>query len=197
MAAFDFTPYARGGAAARADSFSGMTDPFQEALARMLQEAPAEVKIGIGSGYRSPETQKRLWEEALVKYGSPEAARKWVAPPGKSQHNHGNAADLEYLSPEAMQWVHQNAGKYGLAMPLSNEDWHIELASARGGGAPGPTNALGLAGAAQGHSLSVAPSAAAAATNPLATRAAPQWIGLSAPPPITFTPLELPARRRA
>ena len=195
MAGFDFTPYARGGAAARADSFTGMADPFQQALARMLQEAPEEVKVGITSGYRSPETQKRLWEEALVKYGSPEAARKWVAPPGKSQHNHGNAADLEYLSPQAMEWVHQNAGKYGLAMPLSNEDWHIELASARGGAAP--TNALGLAGATQGHSLSAAPSAAAAATNPLATRAAPQWVGLSAPPPVTFTPLELPARRRA
>ena len=56
-----------------------------------------------------------------------------MAPPGKSQHNHGNAADLKYLSPEAKAWVHANAARYGLAFPLANEDWHVELAAARGG----------------------------------------------------------------
>lgn len=199
MAGFDFTPYASGGAAARPDSFTGMADPFQQALARMLQDAPAEVKIGITSGYRSPEVQQRLWEEALAKYGSEAEARKWVAPPGKSQHNHGNAADLKYLSPAAQEWVHANAEKYGLAFPLNNEAWHVELAGARDGH-PQPAqspvqpagNALG-----GGNALSAAglpPSNSLAAAAGLATRPAPQWL---APPPVTFTPLELPARRRA
>ena len=51
--------------------------------------------ISIYSGYRSDEHQGRLYQDALEKYGSPAAARKWVAPPGKSQHNHGTAAAEE------------------------------------------------------------------------------------------------------
>lgn len=194
MAGFDFTPYAQGGAAARPDSFTGMQDPFQQALARMLQDAPSEVRVGITSGYRSPETQERLWQEALKKYGSPEAARKWVAPPGKSQHNHGAAADLKYMSPEAQAWVHANADKYGLAFPLANEDWHVELAGARG--AAQPANALG-ATAGQGNALSSVPTAAGASAPALSTRAAPQWVGLVAPPQVSFQPLAMPARRSA
>jgi hypothetical protein len=200
MANFDFSPYARGGAAARPDSFTGMQDPFQQALARMLQDAPAEVKIGITSGYRSPEVQERLWQEALVKYGSPEKARKWVAPPGRSQHNHGAAADLEYLSPEAQEWVHANAERYGLAFPLSNEAWHVELAGARGEhqhASPTATtaNALGGTNALRAAALPSNGSLGSAAT--LATRAPPAWIKPITPPSVTFTPLELPTRRRA
>lgn len=197
MAAFDFSPYAQGGAAARPDSFTGMQDPFQQALARMLQDAPAEVQIGITSGYRSPEVQQRLWEEALAKYGSEAEARKWVAPPGKSQHNHGNAADLKFMSPAAQEWVHANAERYGLAFPLSNEAWHVELAGARGqptaAAAPAQAagNALGGANALTAAGLS--PTNALASTG-LSTREPPRWL---APPQVTFQPLELPARRRA
>ncbi|RPJ83209.1 MAG: hypothetical protein EHM13_08005 [Acidobacteria bacterium] len=45
------------------------------------------------------------------------------------------AADLQYASPAARKWAHENAAQYGLAFPLGNEDWHVELAGARGGGA--------------------------------------------------------------
>lgn len=142
MQDFDWTPYAVGGAT-RPDSFSGMADPFQRSLSQLIASAPEEIRphLQISSGYRSPERQAQLWEEALKKYGSPEAARKWVAPPGKSNHNHGKAADLKYGSDAARQWAHQNAGQFGLAFPLSNEPWHIELASARGG-PEAPANAL-------------------------------------------------------
>lgn len=134
MNAFDWGAYAVGGAT-RPDSFSGMAPDFNAALQRMLMEAPDEVRSAfkVSSGYRSNERQAQLWQEALAKYGSADEARKWVAPPGNSQHNHGNAADLKFMSPAAKAWVHANAGRYGLAFPLSNEDWHIELASARGG----------------------------------------------------------------
>jgi len=135
---WDWSQYATGGAQ-RPDSFSGMAPEFNAALQRMFAEAPPEIQqqLRVGSGYRSTERQEQLWQEALAKYGSPEAARKWVAPPGRSQHNHGNAADLKYLSPDAKAWAHANAAQYGLAFPLDNEDWHVELASARGG-APAP-----------------------------------------------------------
>ena len=131
---FDITKYATGGAT-RPDSFSGMNGDFSSALAAMFSNAPPgiQAQLQVSSGYRSPERQAQLWADALKKYGSPEAARKWVAPPGNSQHNHGNAADLKFLSPDAQAWAHQNAAAYGLAFPLSNEAWHVELAGARGG----------------------------------------------------------------
>lgn len=112
----------------------GMANTFAEKLAKMLASMPDDLKgsVTINSGYRSVERQQQLWLEALKKYGSPEAARKWVAPPGNSQHNKGNAADLGYSSDSARQWVHQNAGNYGLSFPLSNENWHIEDSTARG-----------------------------------------------------------------
>lgn len=129
---FNWAEYATGGAASRPDSFTGLSDPFSQALQEMLQAAPPEVKIGITSAYRSPELQAKLWEDALAKYGSPAEARKWVAPPGNSQHNHGNAGDLQFTTPAAREWAHANAANYGLAFPLSNEPWHIELGTARG-----------------------------------------------------------------
>lgn len=132
---------------ARPDAITGMNPAFASALERMFMSAPPEVQqaLRISSGYRSPERQAQLYAEALAKYGSPEAARKWVAPPGRSQHNHGNAADLRFLAPAAQEWVHANAGNFGLALPLGNEPWHIELATARSGGntSGGPSMAGG------------------------------------------------------
>jgi len=104
---------------------------MQNALAAMLADAP--VGLTINSAYRSPELQATLYEQALERYGSEAEARRWVAPPGRSQHNHGNAVDLGFENAEARQWAHANAERYGLSFPLSNEDWHIELAGARGG----------------------------------------------------------------
>lgn len=131
---FDFSKFAVGGAT-RPDTFTGMQPEFSAALARMFESAPPNVRdnLRVSSGFRSPERQGELFDAAVAKYGSPEAARKWVAPPGHSQHNRGDAADLKFLDPAALAWAHQNAGQYGLAFPLSNENWHVELAGARGG----------------------------------------------------------------
>lgn len=144
---FDWNPYATGGAT-RPDAITGLDSNFNSSLARMFASAPPEIRsqLQIKSAYRSEERQKELWDAAVIKYGSPEAARKWVAPPGKSQHNSGAAADLGYLSDEAKEWVHANAKQYGLHFPLPHEPWHIEPVGARGGptappadGAPGAT----------------------------------------------------------
>ena len=62
----------------------------------------------------------------MKKYGSAAKARKWVAPPGKSQHNHGNAADLRYANDAARKWAHENAARFGLHFRMGNEPWHIE-----------------------------------------------------------------------
>jgi hypothetical protein len=115
------------------DHVNGMADAFASKLAKMLASMPGDLKgsVTINSGYRSIERQQQLWLDALKKYGSPEAARKWVAPPGNSQHNHGNAADLGYANDRARQWMHANAGNYGLSFPMRHEPWHIEDADAR------------------------------------------------------------------
>jgi hypothetical protein len=58
------------------------------------------------------------------------AARKWVAPPGSSNHNHGEAVDLKY-GKGASEWVHANAEKYGLYFPMGHEPWHVEQIGGR------------------------------------------------------------------
>jgi hypothetical protein len=108
---------------------------FRSSIARMISSAPPEIRehLGIMSGYRDVEHQRRLWNAALRKYGSAEKARKWVAPPGKSFHNKGSAVDLTYGNDAAREWVHANAEKYGLHFPLGNENWHIEPMGSRSG----------------------------------------------------------------
>lgn len=140
--------YGRAAAAGKgADHVDGLNEGFATNLLAMFEDAPPGIREGlqIGSGYRSEQRQAELFAEAVKKYGSPEAARKWVAPPGNSQHNHGNAVDIWYngvrldkAPKEVRDWVHQNAAAYGLRFPMSWESWHIEPSGARGGG-PGST----------------------------------------------------------
>lgn len=111
--------------------YDGMQDHFAKRLKAMIEASGG--RISVFSGYRSVETQQELWDNALAKYGSEDAARQWVAPPGKSNHNHGIAADLGYETDDAQGWAHENAARFGLVFPMSWEPWHIETAEARGG----------------------------------------------------------------
>jgi hypothetical protein len=113
----------------------GLTDAFSQRLTQMILDARAQgIDLGVGSGYRSYEKQKKLWEQALKKYGSAEKARKWVAPPGGSFHNKGLAVDLhssgnalgKEKNAKATEWAHANAKKYGLHFRMGHEPWHIE-----------------------------------------------------------------------
>lgn len=113
----------------------GLTDDFNQRLTQFILDARTQgIDLGVGSGYRSYEKQKMLWEQALKKYGSPEKARKWVAPPGGSFHNKGLAVDLnsggQFLGKDknskATEWAHANAKKYGLHFRMGHEPWHIE-----------------------------------------------------------------------
>jgi len=122
------------GGATRPDGISGLASALADPLAAMIAEAQTRFgqdAVSIISGYRSNEVQAGLWENALRRYGSPEAARQWVAPPGASRHNYGLAADLRYGSPEVQSWMHENAGSYGLDYRMGNEPWHIEPQNAQ------------------------------------------------------------------
>lgn len=155
MATIDLSQFAVGGAT-RPDSFTGLDPDFLASLQAMIGGAPPEIQqqLRILSGFRSPERQAQLWQGALAKYGSPEAARKWVAPPGRSKHNHGSAVDLRYLDDSARAWAHENAGKFGMHFPLSNEPWHIEPIGSRGG--PSAPQAPGTPAPAMGPGIDVA-----------------------------------------
>jgi hypothetical protein len=137
---FDWRAYVVGGAT-RPDAITGLRPEMQSGLAALLAAADAELGPGalkITSAYRSVEKQRELWEAALRRYGSPEAARRWVAPPGRSQHNHGTAVDfagpgglLRDANSREARWLAENAARFGLAVPMSWEPWQVELAGAR------------------------------------------------------------------
>lgn len=128
--------------ATRPDAIDGLDASFATNLAAMMEDAPPGIREGLGlmSGYRSEARQAELWAEALAKYGSEAEARKWVAPPGRSEHNSGTAVDLswngkslKHAPPEVIAWVHENAAKYGMYFPMAHEPWHIEPTGSRDG----------------------------------------------------------------
>lgn len=102
-------------------------DPaFEVSLNRLFAAAPGFV--GVNSGARDNAEQQQLWDAAVKKYGSEQAAQKYVARPGTSWHEKGLAADLRFADQRTLQWVHDHAGDYGLAFPMSWEPWHIQPA---------------------------------------------------------------------
>lgn len=116
---------------------TGLNTEFASRLAKFIKAGEvAGYNITIFSGYRSPERQAVLFKEAVAKYGSVSAARKWVAPPGASNHNKGIAADLKFDGSsgsktkgclnKACFWAHENAASFGLSFRLGHEPWHIE-----------------------------------------------------------------------
>lgn len=92
--------------------------------------------INIHSAWRSNETQSRLFNAAIAKYGSADAARKYVAPPGNSMHNKGLAVDLGFQSQAADAWAHKNLESFALYQRMGHEPWHIEPKGGISGASP-------------------------------------------------------------
>lgn len=109
-----------------ADPYAGMDPAFAAKVKALIQAAGGRVKIV--SGHRSKERQTALWEAAKKKYGSVAKARKWVAPPGRSHHEKGQAVDFG----GDLELAAQLAERVGLARPLKNEFWHYEAVGSRG-----------------------------------------------------------------
>lgn len=109
---------------------NGLDPSFAQAIQALI--AASGGRLYIQSGYRSDQEQQQLFDAAVQKYGSVEAARKWVAPPGKSNHNRGMAVDLGGDTALA----HTLAPRFGLVFPMSWEPWHIEPVHARDSSSP-------------------------------------------------------------
>jgi zinc D-Ala-D-Ala carboxypeptidase len=96
------------------------------ALRRAATNAAGDgVEVYVNSGWRSRRHQEQLFREAVSKYGSREKAARWVATPGTSAHERGNAVDLGQSNGTA--WLSKYGAKYGLCQIYSNEPWHYEL----------------------------------------------------------------------
>jgi hypothetical protein len=83
------------------------------------------VEFFVNSGWRSPAYQEQLLGEAVSKYGSKQAAARWVATPDTSPHVSGHAIDLGRS--DATAWLSKHGAEYGLCQIYDNEPWHYEL----------------------------------------------------------------------
>lgn len=95
------------------------------------------ITIVVNSGWRSASYQQDLLDDAVAKYGSEEAAARWVATPQTSPHVSGHAVDVGPR--EATDWLAEHGASYGLCRTYANEPWHFELRrEAVGGHCPQP-----------------------------------------------------------
>ena len=99
-------------------------------LLRAVRQAATDaagdgVEFSVNSGWRSRRDQERLFGGAVTKYGSETEAARWVATPGTSAHESGDAVDLGPA--EATTWLSEHGARYGLCPTYRNEPWHYEL----------------------------------------------------------------------
>ena len=96
------------------------------ALRRAATDAGGDgIEFVVDSGWRSPEYQEHLLDEAVSKYGSEEQAARWVATPDTSAHVSGDAVDIGDV--DAAAWLARHGAGYGLCQIYGNEPWHYEL----------------------------------------------------------------------
>ncbi|MGK2867962.1 MAG: M15 family metallopeptidase [Mycobacterium sp.] len=109
------------------DPAIGRLDPILLAAVQNATSAAAAegVTVTVTSGWRSPEFQQQLLDDAIVTYGSFEAARAFVQTPEQSRHVVGTAVDIG--GPGADQWMITNGPRFGLCQIYANESWHFEL----------------------------------------------------------------------
>ena len=110
------------------DQIPGVANLDPDLLAAVRQAgidaADDGVRFFVDSGWRSPAYQEQLLREAISKYGSAEAAARWVASPDKSAHVSGDAVDIG--PSRATAWLSEHGASYGLCQIYGNEPWHYE-----------------------------------------------------------------------
>ena len=106
-----------------------------DALEQAANTAAADgITIGLTSGWRSPEFQQQLFDDAVAQYGSADIASQYVTSPQVSKHVIGKAVDVGPTG--ADDWLIRNGAAFGLCQIYANEVWHFELASDYGGTCP-------------------------------------------------------------
>jgi hypothetical protein len=112
-------------------SADGLTPQLRQRLKRATAAAAAAgITVRITSGRRSVAKQRKLLNQAIVRYGSRKAAMRWVLPPEYSAHVKGRAVDI---GPQAaMSWMNKNGWRYGICRRYDNEPWHFEALTSPG-----------------------------------------------------------------
>jgi zinc D-Ala-D-Ala carboxypeptidase len=96
------------------------------ALRQAASDAAGDgVDFLVNSGWRSPEYQEQLLQQAVSEYGSEEEAARWVATAETSPHVSGDAVDVG--PSDATAWLSEHGAEYGLCQIYGNEPWHFEL----------------------------------------------------------------------
>ena len=105
----------------------GRLDPgLLDALRRTATDAAADgVGLQVNSGWRSPEYQQQLFQDAVVEHGSRDEAARWVSTAETSAHVSGEAVDIGPSG--AAAWLSEHGAVHGLCQIYRNEPWHFEL----------------------------------------------------------------------
>jgi zinc D-Ala-D-Ala carboxypeptidase len=111
------------------DEIPGVANLDADLLGALRQAATDAADDGVeflvDSGWRSPEYQEQLLQDAIAKYGSRAEAARWVATPNTSAHVSGDAVDIGPSG--AAAWLSEHGAAYGLCRIYGNEPWHYEL----------------------------------------------------------------------
>ncbi len=118
----------------------GVNDEAFKALKLMQADAKTlNLELGLASGYRSYQTQEKLYNNYVKKDGK-EVADTYSAMPGHSEHQTGLAFDVGYVSEafantQEAKWLEENAHLYGFIIRYPKgktnitgyiyEPWHI------------------------------------------------------------------------
>jgi D-alanyl-D-alanine carboxypeptidase len=109
--------------------YPGVTNLNPDLLRALRHAATRAAKGGVEffvtSGWRSRKYQEELFRQAVSEYGSEAKAAHWVATPGTSAHESGNAVDIGPVG--AAAWLAKHGAAYGLCQIYGNEPWHYEL----------------------------------------------------------------------
>ncbi len=118
---------------ARTRNFKDMHPTMRERLQALMEDSGG--KVGWGQGVRTPQQQLQLFLErhsldpggTIVWNGERYSRRKGVeaaAPPGRSMHEVGLAADMV----GDMTWLGNNVGRFGLMtfVEVNHEPWHVQ-----------------------------------------------------------------------
>lgn len=150
---------------------AGFDPLFQQRLYAALDAAEKATggRRNIVEGYRSPETQAQYYADYKgipITWGgrtyqpNPAKLGRLAAPPGKSRHQLGQAADLG--AGPVRDWVRAHANQFGLETLRGGVDQpHIQLA--RGAGITGPVSSS-VAGTTPDQPVADTTTTAAAAT---------------------------------
>jgi zinc D-Ala-D-Ala carboxypeptidase len=111
------------------------------ALLRAVRESATAaradgVELRVSGGWRSPEHQQQLLDDAVRTYGSRAVARRYVRTPARSEHVRGLAVDIAPTS--ADDWLIRHGAEFGLCRTYANELWHFERVIRPGGVCPAP-----------------------------------------------------------